>query len=171
MHFIPNCPFMPFDEVYSYESRHRYFMRCAYNEALRAWAMGEIPIGAVGVVGDEIVARSCNLVESKSDATAHAEIELIRKLSCQRCDWRLNDVVLYVTKEPCPMCSGAIYKSRIKQVFIGAYDAFQGCMGGCLHFNHTLRLYHKVEVFVESLSGACEELLTTFFRLKRCEKQ
>lgn len=167
MRFVPDCPFFSFNDTFSYKNRHRYFMRCAYDEALKAWAVGEIPIGAVGVVNDRIVAKGHNLVENKKDATAHAEMELIRKLSVQGNDWRLSDVTIYVTKEPCPMCSGAIYKSRIRQIFIGAYDTYQGCMGGCLHFNHALRLYHKIDVFVETLSGACEELLTTFFKLKR----
>lgn len=166
MQFIPKCPFLPFDER-SDTLTDAFFMKCAYNEAVRAWELGEIPIGSVAVVGGKIVARACNQVENMMDATAHAEMQIIRHLSQKRSDWRLDDVTLYVTKEPCPMCSGAIHKARIPKVVIGVWDKTQGCMGGCLNFSETLRLYHNVEVVCESLDGACEELLLTFFKLRR----
>lgn len=166
MQFIPKCPFSPFDEQV-HEPTDMFFMQCAYNEALRAWTLGEIPIGAIAVVNGEIVARACNQVENMRDATAHAEMQIIRDLSQKRSDWRLDDVTLYVTKEPCPMCSGAIHKARIPKVIVGIWDKTQGCMGGCIHFSKTLRLYHQVAVTCEPLNGACEELLLTFFKLRR----
>ena len=165
MHVPPSCPFLPFDESHL-EVSDRFFMQCAYNEALRAWQLGEIPIGAVAVIDGKIAARSCNLVETRKDATAHAEMEIIRQLSAQKQDWRLNDVKLYVTKEPCPMCSGALYKARVKSVVIGLPDNMQGCLGGRLDFKD-LRMYHKIDVSYEPLGNACDTLLRTFFLLRR----
>lgn len=167
MQFIPQCSFLPFDETISETNNDTFFMRCAFNEALKAWSLGEIPIGAIGVIQGEIVARTCNCVESKKDATAHAEMEMIRYLSQKKGDWRLSDLTLYVTKEPCPMCSGAIYKSRIPRVVIGAFDSLQGCLGGCIHFNTTLHLYHQVQVDCEPLDGICANMIKTFFQLRR----
>ena len=170
MQFITKCPFSPFDER-AYEPTLTFFMKCAYNEALRAWQLGEIPIGAIAVIEGKIVARACNQVETMRDATAHAEMQIIRELSQKRSDWRLNDVSLYVTKEPCPMCSGAIHKARIPNVILGVWDKAQGCLGGCLNFSKSLRLYHHVSVTYEPLNGACEELLLTFFNLRRQSKK
>lgn len=167
MHFIVPCPFKPFLEHYQPESEQQFFMQCAYNEALKAWALGEIPIGAIAVREQQIVARSHNLVETKQDATCHAEMELLRQLASQQRHWRLNEITIYVTKEPCPMCAGAFYKSRIPKVVIGLHDPFQGCLGGRIHFNTTLRLYHTIEVILEPIQGACETLITTFFQLRR----
>lgn len=163
---LVDCPFMPFDVSYTRQD-DCFFMQNAYNEALKAWQLGEIPIGAVAVENGKIIARACNLVETNHDATAHAEMEIIRCLSKARGDWRLNGITLYVTKEPCPMCSGAIYKSRISRVVLGVYDTVQGCIGGRIHFNDTLKLYHKLDVAQEGLEGACENLLKTFFDLRR----
>lgn len=166
MKSIPQCPFELFDEINS-DCSDSFFMRCAFNEAIKAWYLGEIPIGAVGVINGEIVARAYNCVETKKDATAHAEMEIIHYLSQKKGDWRLPGLTIYVTKEPCPMCSGAIYKSRIPRVVLGAYDSIQGCLGGCIHFNTILNLYHKVQVDYESLNGACEFILKKFFELRR----
>lgn len=161
-----DCPFVPFD-VSQEIQEDRFFMRNAYNQALKAWQLGEIPIGAVAVENGKIIATACNLVETNHDATAHAEMEIIHYLSKMRGDWRLNGITLYVTKESCPMCSGAIYKSRISRVVVGVYDDIQGCLGGRIHFNNILKLYHKIDVSQEGLDGACEKLLKTFFELRR----
>ena len=167
MQFTPQCPFISFDETEVHTSNDTLFMRCAFNEALKAWNKGEIPIGAIGVINGEIVARAYNRVETEKDATAHAEIEIIRYLAHKKGDWRLSDLTLYVTKEPCPMCSGAIYKSRIPRVVLGAFDPIQGCLGGRIHFNTTLHLYHQVQVDYEPLEGLCEDMIKTFFKLRR----
>ncbi len=142
-------------------------MQLAYNEALKAWYEDEIPIGAVAVYKGEMIARNHNRVEQLKNATAHAEMLILSELSHHFNDWRLQEVTLYVTKEPCPMCSGAIFKSRIKEVVVGAYDPQQGCLGGCLDFNQKLLLYHKVSVRLETLEGACEQLIKTYFQLRR----
>lgn len=167
MVWIPPCPFAFLEEKFLSEPRKQDFMRCAYNEALKAWKRGEIPIGAVAVAQHSLIARAGNAVETQQDATAHAEMNLIRMLSHQRNDWRLTDVTLYVTKEPCPMCSGAIFRARIPTVIVGAWDTRQGCLGGRIHFNQVLQAYHQVSVEEESLQGSCEQLLTTFFSLRR----
>ncbi|MDR1255136.1 MAG: nucleoside deaminase [Puniceicoccales bacterium] len=168
---FPPCLFKPFDEQTpnSTESQEWqiYFMQCAYNLALKAWHQGEIPIGAVAVVKRQIVSRAHNRVEQTKNACAHAEMQILYDLFQQKQDWRLTDVHLYVTKEPCPMCSGAIFKSRVPKVVVGAYDHQQGCLGGCLNFNQCLKLYHRVEVTTEPLNGHCETLLKTFFKLRR----
>lgn len=164
---VPFCPFVPFDESEPTENRSAHFMRFAYNEALKAWEKGEIPIGAVAVIDKKIAARACNGVETNHDPTAHAEMQLIRELSQKKGDWRLTEVTLYVTKEPCPMCAGAIYKARIPKVVVGVIDRQQGCLGGCLCLHTALRLYHRVSVEVEPLEDACERMLKTFFELRR----
>ena len=142
-------------------------MRCAFNEALKAWKLGEIPVGAAAVVDNKLAARAHNAIETRKDPTAHAEMNLIRQLAREKNDWRLTDVTLYVTKEPCPMCSGAIYKARIPKVVVGVVDPQQGCLGGRLCLHEALRLYHKVEVEIEPLDGICERMLKTFFELRR----
>lgn len=142
-------------------------MQLAYNQALKAWKMGEIPIGAVAVCNQTLLKSAYNQVETQKDATAHAEMLLIRSLSQNRQDWRLGDTTLYVTKEPCPMCTGAIFKARISAVVIGVSDVQQGCLGGCIDFNQMLKLYHQVRVRMEGLNGACEKLLKSFFQLRR----
>ena len=164
---VPLCPFEPFDENKPTGNLSAHFMRCAFNEALKAWKLGEIPVGAVAVVNDKLLVRAHNAVEAQHDPTAHAEMQLIRMLSQQKGDWRLTDVTLYVTKEPCPMCSGAVYKARIPKVIIGVVDDKQGCMGGCLCLHTALRLYHRVLVETEPLNGICEQMLKTFFELRR----
>jgi tRNA(adenine34) deaminase len=168
------CPFDPFDEDITPEADSPdwpiYFMRCAYNQALMAWELGEIPIGAVAIVNNQIVVRAHNRVEEEWDASAHAEMQLLRHLSRGKKDWRLTDVTLYVTKEPCPMCTGAIFKARIPRVVLGTYDGQQGCLDGRLNFNEQLRLYHRVQVTTEPLNGRCELLLKAFFRLHRQAK-
>ncbi|MBP5191353.1 MAG: nucleoside deaminase [Opitutales bacterium] len=171
MVWIPPCPFAFLEENLLPKPSKQDFMRCAYNEALKAWECGEIPVGAVAVVQHSLIARAGNAVETQQDATAHAEMNLIRMISNQRHDWRLADVTLYVTKEPCPMCSGAILRARIPTVVVGAWDPLQGCLGGRIHFNQALQAYHQISVEEESLQGACEQLLTTFFSLRRQQEK
>ena len=162
---IPLCPFKKFT-FNNDKCDDEYFMKHACNEALKAWAIGEIPIGAIAVIDDKIIARAHNLTERAKNATAHAEMLLINKVSKKIGDWRLSNTTLYVTKEPCPMCSGAIFKSRIKRVVIGLVDERQGCLGGKLNFNN-IPLNHTLITSVTSLNNFCETLLKTFFELRR----
>jgi tRNA(adenine34) deaminase len=144
-------------------------MRMAYNEALKAWREDEIPVGAVAVFKDKVMARNHNRVEGSKNATAHAEMLVLEETSRILDSWRLTGVTLYVTKEPCPMCAGALFKSRVREVFVGVSDFQQGCLGGRLDFNLDLALHHTLEVRYIPLNGACEDLIRTYFRLRRRE--
>ena len=145
----------------------RYYMQLALEEARKAAELGEIPIGAVLVHEGEVVCRAHNMRETWQSATAHAEVIVIEEACKKLARWRLSGCTLYVTVEPCPMCSGAIYKSRIPRVVVGAFDAIQGCLGGRIHFNTSLHLYHQVQVAYEPLDGLCEDMIKTFFKLRR----
>ena len=122
------------------------FMKEALKEAKKAYKIGEIPIGAVVVKDNEIIARGHNQKEIKKDATKHAEIIAIQKASKIVQGWRLEDCEMYVTLEPCMMCTGAIIQSRIKKVYIGAMDEKMGYCGSVLN----LLEYNKYDYKVES---------------------
>jgi tRNA(adenine34) deaminase len=163
----PICPFGTFEE--SSIGDPVSFMRMAYNEAMKAWQEDEIPVGAVAVFEGKVMARTHNRVEQLKNAMAHAEMLVLREISQILDSWRLTGVTLYVTKEPCPMCAGAIFKSRVGKVFVGVSDLQQGCLGGRLDFNLDLALHHTLEVRYVPLGGACEDLIKTYFRLRRGE--
>jgi tRNA(adenine34) deaminase len=108
---------------------HQYYMKEALIEANKAYKLGEVPIGAVLVNNNIIVARNFNYRECSNDPTAHAEIRVIREGAIVQGNWRLYDCTLYVTLEPCPMCAGAILNSRIKRLVFGAFDPKAGAVG------------------------------------------
>ncbi|WP_285697700.1 nucleoside deaminase, partial [Enterococcus hirae] len=109
--------------------KHEKWMRLAIEEAQKAQQLAEVPIGAIVVLNDEIIGRGYNLRETTQDATTHAEMIAIRE-ACQNVgSWRLEEAQLYVTLEPCPMCSGAMILSRVKEVYFGAYDPKGGTAG------------------------------------------
>ncbi|NBB77886.1 MAG: tRNA-specific adenosine deaminase, partial [Verrucomicrobia bacterium] len=124
----------PFDKRYPSELIRdaEYFMTHAYNESLEAWKKDEVPIGAVIEQGGRIVASAHNQSRSTNDPTAHAEILAISQAANTLGDWRLNHCTLYVTKEPCPMCSGALVIARIGKVVYGLPDPKMGCVGGAV---------------------------------------
>lgn len=142
-------------------------MKEAIAEAKRAEDIGEVPIGAVIVRGDEIIGRGYNLRETTQDATAHAEIVAIREASQQIGAWRLLDCRLYVTLEPCPMCAGAIVQSRIPQVIYGTHDPKAGCAGTLMNLLQESRFNHQTEVIQDVLQEECSTMLTQFFRKLR----
>lgn len=142
-------------------------MKEAIAEAKRAEDIGEVPIGAVIVRGDEIIGRGYNLRETTQDATAHAEIVAIREASQQIGAWRLLDCRLYVTLEPCPMCAGAIVQSRIPQVIYGTRDPKAGCAGTLMNLLQESRFNHQTEVIENVLQEECSTMLTQFFRKLR----
>lgn len=147
------------------------FMLEAIAEAKKAESMLEVPIGAVIVLNGEIIARAHNLRESRQNAIAHAELLAIDE-ACQHLGtWRLEDAVLYVTLEPCPMCSGAIILSRIKKVVYGAKDPKGGCAGTFMNLLQDERFNHQCEVVTGVLENECGELLSTFFRRLRERKK
>lgn len=146
------------------------FMKVALKEAIKAQLIDEVPIGAVIVYQDVIIARAHNLRESKQNSTAHAEILVINKACKKMKSWRLEDCTLYVTLEPCPMCTGAIIQSRIKRVVFGAYDPKGGCLGSCTNLMDIKGFNHYSEVKGGVLADECAALLKQFFKLKRKSK-
>lgn len=143
------------------------FMELAISMAEKAKAKGEVPIGAVLVYKEKVIAKSYNKRESKQNATSHAEINVIQK-GCKRLkSWRLEDCELFVTLEPCPMCAGAICNARIKKVFIGAKEKTSNDEL-CQKIFSSNRLNHKVEFeYLEEYQEKCSNLLTSFFKEKR----
>jgi len=132
---------------------HTKYMQIAINEALLAASEGEIPVGAVLVQNDKIIAQSHNQRELLHDATCHAEINVIRKACSILGNWRLSDCTLYVTLEPCPMCAGAIVNARISKLVYGAPDSQAGGVESIFNITTNKNLNHKVEI----LSGICED--------------
>jgi len=164
----PECPFAALYPS-ALNRDDTYYMKLAYNCALKAWAENEVPIGAVIEYGGEVIARGWNRVEALNDATAHAEILAITQATGIVGDWRLNDATLYVTKEPCPMCSGATIMARLKRVVYAVGDPKMGCLGGATALHTLPRLNHHLDVCGGVLEDECRELLQTYFKLKRAD--
>lgn len=143
------------------------YMKQAYKEALKAKEIDEVPIGCVIVKDDKIIARGYNKKERNNDVTSHAEINVIRKACKKMNSWRLIDCTLYVTLEPCSMCAGAIYQSRIKRVVFGAYDLKQGALGSALNLYSINTLNHFPEVEGGVLKDECSTLISSYFKEKR----
>lgn len=141
-----------------------YFMSRALAQAENAYAEGEVPIGAVAVKDQTIIASAYNQVEKLKDPTAHAEILLITKVAAALNDWRLEDVDIYVTKEPCAMCSGAMVNARVKKVFFGMADPRSGCAGSALNITSFPGMLHLVESQGGILEEECKSLIQHFFR-------
>lgn len=147
-----------------------FFMSLAYNQAIDAWGVDEVPIGAVIEIGGELYGSAHNMVESARDPTAHAEILALTQTAAKLGDWRLEGATVYVTKEPCPMCSGAMLMSRVRRVCYAVPDPKIGCLGGATNLNDLPRINHHVELTTGGvLESECRELLQAFFRLKRRE--
>ncbi len=142
-------------------------MREALEEAKKAYEKGEIPVGAVVVVDGKIVAKAHNLKETTPDPTAHAEILAIRQASEKLGRWRLTDAVLYITKEPCIMCSGAIIHARIKRVVYGCNDPKAGGAVSLYSILQDKRLNHQVELVRGILENECRNILKNFFQQLR----
>ena len=144
------------------------FMQLALEEASRATAVGEVPIAAILVRSNDVLAAAHNLREALQDPTAHAEMIVIRKAAEQLSSWRLTDTTLYVTLEPCPMCAGAIVQSRIARLVFGAWDPKAGACGSLFDIPSDHRLNHRVNVVGGVLEKESQTLLREFFRPKRC---
>lgn len=145
-----------------------FYMSLAYNQAIDAWRQDEVPIGAIIEIGGEVVGAAHNTVESAQDPTAHAEMLAVTQAATKLGDWRLEGATVYVTKEPCPMCSGAMLMSRVKRVCYAVPDPKMGCLGGATNLNDLPRVNHHVELTAGGvLEPECRELLQAFFKLKR----
>lgn len=143
---------------------HEKFMRIALMEATLAESMGEVPIGAIVVVDNKVVAKAHNLREISNRAIAHAELLAIDQANRVLEKWRLEEATLYVTLEPCAMCAGAIILSRVKTVVFGAHDPKAGCSGSILNLLTEKQFNHQPEVISGILAEECGNKLTQFFR-------
>ena len=147
------------------------FMKIALKEAKKAYDKEEIPVGAVIVKDDKVVAKAHNLKEQKNDTTKHAEILAIQKASKKLDSWRLQDCEMYVTLEPCSMCAGALIQSRIKKVYIGTMDYKTGACGSVLNLLNDYKFNHYVEIETGILADECEKILKDFFKELRKNKK
>ncbi len=147
------------------------FMEEALREAEKALEMGEVPIGAVMVRQGEIIARGHNLRNTQKNPLRHAEIDVINEAAAIVGDWRLEDCVLYVTIEPCPMCAGAIVQARIPKVVFGARNSKAGCAGSVLDVLNEPKLNHQVEVEEGILAEEAGALMKRFFQRFRKNKK
>ena len=145
----------------------RYFMALAYNEAVEAWKEDEVPIGAVIVRDGEVIASAHNRTVSSNDPTAHAEMLAITQAAGTLNDWRLNECTLYVTKEPCPMCSGASVMARLGRVVFAWGDPKMGCLGGAFPVHELPKLNHRVQVVSGVMEDECRAILQAYFKMKR----
>ena len=146
------------------------FMRLALSEAAQAAMQGEVPVGAVVVSGDEVLAMAGNRREAHQDPTAHAEILGLRQAAKRLGSWRLCDVVVYVTQEPCPMCAGALVNARVARLVYGCDNFKAGAVRTLYRVVEDPRLNHRIEVVPGILAPECGALLTQFFESLRSQK-
>jgi len=142
-------------------------MKMALAEAEKGFKKDEVPVGAVVVADDKVIARAHNLRESLVDPTAHAEILALKKAGKKLGGWRLNDAMLYTTLEPCPMCAGAVIHSRIKELVYGANDPKAGACGSIMNVVSSGHLNHKVKVVSGVMKKECSDILKRFFKKLR----
>ncbi len=140
------------------------YMKEAMKQAKKAYALGEVPIGCVIVYQDKIIGRGYNRRNTDKNTLSHAEITAINKASKFMGDWRLEECTLYVTLEPCQMCSGAIVQARIPHVVIGCMNPKAGCAGSVLNVLQMPEFNHQVEITKGVLEQECSDMLTTFFK-------
>jgi len=143
------------------------FMREALRQAKKAYDADEVPIGAVVVRGGKIIGRAYNQVELLKDATAHAEMLALTQAEAAVGDWRLTDCDLYVTKEPCPMCAGALVHVRIRRIIFGCADLRAGAAGSIINLLQLPSLNHQCEITSGVLERECAAILQDFFRKRR----
>jgi tRNA(adenine34) deaminase len=162
--------FMPDEPIIDLQSDY-YFMGEALRQATRAYEAEEVPVGAVIVREGRIIARAFNQVELLKDATAHAEMLAITQAEESLGDWRLNECTLYVTKEPCPMCAGAVVHVRLKRVVFGASDNKAGAAGGVLNLLQFPSFNHRSEITGGVREPECKALLQSFFSEQRLKNK
>jgi len=150
----------PMDEVW---------MRLALDEAADAERLGEVPIGAVVVLGEKVIGRGHNRVRAERDPTAHAEIVALRDAARFLDNYRLTGTTLYVTIEPCPMCAGALVNARVARLVYGAADPRAGAVTTLFQLCTDPRLNHRVEIHGGVLEAECREMIQSFFHRKRAE--
>jgi len=145
-----------------------YFMRLALKEAESAFEVGEIPVGAIIVIKDKVIASAHNLKETLNDPTAHAELSVIREGAMRIGSWRLKDATLYVTKEPCVMCAGAMVNARLGRLAYGCRDERYGAIASRHQLAHDPGLNHQMKVISGVLENECADIIKRFFvKLRR----
>ena len=144
-------------------------MKAAIKQALKGYALGEVPIGCIIVFEDKIIGRGYNRRITDKNTLAHAELIAIKKASKKMDDWRLDGCTMYVTLEPCQMCAGAIVQGRIKRVVMGSMNPKAGCVGSIMNLLEVKEFNHQVEVTSGVLENECSEMLKNFFRALRFE--
>lgn len=152
-------------------SNHEYYMKMALKEAKKAYKLGEVPIGCVIVYKDEIIGKGYNRRNTDKNTLAHAEITAIKRASKALGDWRLEECTLYVTLEPCQMCSGAIVQARIPNVVMGCMNPKAGCAGSILNILDMPQFNHQVHTISGVLEEECSQMLTTFFKELRIKNK
>src|SRR3954453_12826883 len=160
---------MPDEPIIDLQSDH-YFMGEALRQAVKAYEAEEVPIGAVIVREGRIIGRAFNQVELLKDATAHAEMLAITQAEETVGDWRLTDCTLYITKEPCPMCAGAIVHCRIGRVVFGVGDSKAGAAGSAMNLLQFPTLNHQCDITHGVREQECKTLLKSFFLEQRTKK-
>ena len=143
---------------------HKKWMAYAIKEANISYSKKEVPVGAIIVYQNKIIAKGHNQVELLKDPTAHAEMIAITSAANHLQNWRLNECDMYVTLEPCCMCAGAIYKSRIKNIFFGAYNELEGCVTSKYNLCNDPNFNHQAGVMGGILQDECSYLMHTFFK-------
>jgi len=143
----------------------------ALRQAQKAYDAGEVPVGAIVLRAGKIIARAHNQVELLRDATAHAEMLALTQAEAAVGDWRLTDCDLYVTKEPCPMCAGALVHTRVRRVIFGCIDPSAGAAGSVMNLLQMPTLNHRCDVASGILQNECAAILQNFFRKRRPDKQ
>ena len=146
------------------------YMREAIRQAKKAYAIKEVPIGCVIVYEDKIIGRGYNRRTTDKNTLAHAEMLAIKKASKKMGDWRLEDCTMYVTLEPCQMCSGAIVQSRMKRVVVGFMNPKAGCAGSVLNLLQMEAFNHQVELTTGVLGEECSQMMKQFFKELRAGK-
>lgn len=144
-----------------------YFMGLALKEAEKAFEEGEVPVGAVLVRDNEVIAATHNRKEERNDPTSHAELNIIREGALRTGEWRLSDATLYVTKEPCVMCAGAMINARLGRLVYGCRDERFGAVTTRLQLLNDARLNHEVRVLPGVMEKECAEILSRFFKQRR----
>ena len=152
------------------EKADKKFMRAAIAQARRAEKLDEVPIGCVIVYEGKIIARGYNRRNTDLNTISHAEMNAIRKASKKLGDWRLEGCTIYITLEPCQMCSGAIVQSRIDRCVIGAMNPKAGCAGSVMNLLQVAQFNHQVEITRGVLEEECSSMLSSFFRRLRDNK-
>lgn len=147
------------------------YMKEALKQAQKAYALGEVPIGCVIVYEGRIIGRGYNRRTIDKNTIAHAEMIAIEKASKKMGDWRLEDCTMYVTLEPCQMCSGAIVQSRMKKVVIGCMNPKAGCAGSVLNLLQMEQFNHQVELEIGVLGEECSAMMKQFFKELRQKKE